>query len=128
LEKQGGKYGVINRKGEVVVPPAYDQLENYSDGLACAQMDAGGGNYQVSFIDVDGKVAIPYKASNNAQDFHDGLVQFTEAGKMGYMDTTGKIIIPAKFDEADSFENGYARVAVGDEAYIIDKAGQRILY
>jgi hypothetical protein len=48
-------------------------------------------------------------------------------GKWGYIDKTGKVIIPAKFNFADEFSEGLARVRIGDKYGYINRAGQVVV-
>ncbi len=59
--------------------------------------------------------------------FKDGLAVIGINGKgYGYINTAGKIVIPAKYENAGEFNNGKARVKRDDEWYLIDKAGNEI--
>ncbi|MGI8545641.1 MAG: WG repeat-containing protein [Aridibacter sp.] len=51
-------------------------------------------------------------------------VRFNE--KVGYIDKTGKFVIPARFRMGLSFNGGWAFVADDEGAYIIDKTGKVI--
>lgn len=50
----GEKWGYINLKGEVVIPPQYDEAYLFSDGIACVMID---GKY--GFINKIGETVIP---------------------------------------------------------------------
>jgi len=54
----------------------------------------------------------------------EGLTLFKEDGRCGYLDESGKKVIPAKFRFAAQFKEGYAIVGVGDKTAVIDKTGQ----
>jgi hypothetical protein len=45
-------------------------------------------------------------------------------GKWGYIDRTGKYIIKPRFDKADPFSNGLARVELDDTWGYINKTGK----
>lgn len=118
-----GLYGVVNEKGEEVIPLEYSELQNFSEGLAAAQKD---GKY--GFIDQSNQVVIPMQY-DRCLSFSEGLAMVEKDGKCGYIDKTGKIIIPLEYDIAYSFTDGYARVQkTGQEqAGLIDKTGQVII-
>ena len=48
-------------------------------------------------------------------------------GKYGYVDKTGKVVIPFKYDDAGEFHNGIALVYIKDGYTLIDKTGKIIL-
>ena len=50
-----------------------------------------------------------------------------ENGLYGYKDGEGKVIIKAKYDEAETFSNGLARVRRGDEVRYINLREKEIL-
>ena len=50
------------------------------------------------------------------------------SGKLGYIDRTGKLVVPAKFDEAQKFKDGRARVRIITEGYgYINKQGELVV-
>lgn len=59
--------------------------------------------------------------------FSDGLEKVETDGKCGYVDTTGKLVIPLKYDYADFFYEGYAQVRLNDKWGIIDKTGKEVV-
>ena len=58
------------------------------------------------------------------QGFSDGMVAVVKNKKWGYLNTEGKISIEMKYDNASSFENGYATVKKGSTFYIINTKGE----
>ena len=57
-------------------------------------------------------------------DFVDGLAQVQVGGKVGFVDTTGNLVIPASFDEAHDFSEGFASVKLKGKFGFIDKTGK----
>ena len=56
-----------------------------------------------------------------------GLYRIRENGRYGYMDRTGKTVIPPQFDDAKDFSEGLAVVKVGRKFGFIDKAGKVVI-
>ena len=50
IVKLNGKYGAINRQGNVIIPNVYDELHDFSDGLALAKIAGKWG-----YVDKNGK-------------------------------------------------------------------------
>lgn len=48
-------------------------------------------------------------------------------GKGGFIDKTGKIIIPLKFDAVGDFSEGFARVEINDKWGFIDESGKIVI-
>ena len=60
------------------------------------------------------------------QTFAQNRLLFKEHDKFGYTDSSGTIVIPAIFDEAADFHDGFAIVEDSIHPYIIDSLGKRI--
>jgi hypothetical protein len=55
------------------------------------------------------------------------LLPFREHGKWGYINTDGNICIPAKFEDAERFSHGLAKVRFHDKFGFIDSTGNFII-
>ena len=60
-------------------------------------------------------------------DFSDGLAPVQTNGKWGFIDMTGKVIIPLQFDEADSFSEKLAAVQTDDKWGYINRTGTFVI-
>ena len=47
-------------------------------------------------------------------------------GKWGFIDKTGEVAIPCKYDAADSFNEGAAKVKFEEREFNIDKTGNEV--
>jgi WG containing repeat len=102
------------------------------------------------YVNDKGKVIIPLKPHLSAQPFADGMARFTDQTdqsspdeikvaeqenkktgygsvgiRQGYMDTTGKIVIPPKFTEGEDFRWGIAKVSIERYETDPDYPGQK---
>src|SRR6201988_765828 len=57
----------------------------------------------------------------------EALYPFADKGKYGYINKTGKVIIPAQFEFADKFYEGLAVVKQGGKRGFIDPAGKMVI-
>ena len=91
-----GKYGYIDKTGQIVIAPQFDLAYSFYDGLAQVEIDGKEG-----FIDKTGKMVIKPQVEYASNKFSDGLafVAFGE-GKHGFMDKTGKIVVEYDYSEA----------------------------
>src|SRR5262249_43249885 len=114
----GGKWGYVDKKGEVVVPIQFNSAHSFSDGLAYVSDSAG-----MRFLDKSGKAVIDLGNSYSVGDFHEGLasahIDRSLAGKDGLthlIDRQGRtaLVVDGWVDE---FHEGMAAVVVrGGEA------------
>lgn len=123
--QEKGKWGYIDKTGQMVVPPQFDAGGPFSEGLAQIQIGK-----KMGYIDRTGKMAIEPRFELDTQQedpdekiemtgkFVDGLacVRFavgpeSNAG-WGFIDKSGRFIIPPKYENADMFSEGLAAVQV----------------
>jgi hypothetical protein len=67
------------------------------------------------------------KKYDSQGEFHEGLAAVQLNEKWGFIDKTGKEIIPLKYDAARSFSEGLACVKLNDKYGIIDTTGKEII-
>ena len=124
------------------IPCQYEQVGSFTDGLASVSIQVetpdgstGMYSYRWGFIDKTGKEVVPckyiYTSNNTSGDKPEDLPHFSEGfarlcvidesrpnklsnyyGKWGFIDKTGKEVIPFKYDTAGDFSEGLAMVAV----------------
>ncbi|MBU1244939.1 WG repeat-containing protein [Myxococcota bacterium] len=119
--RSAGTYGRLDSEGREVVAPVYEHLGALSEGLIAFYKDQKAG-----FMDAQGQVRIPARFTF-AMDFSEGLAcvnvggevvrgeskgsrQAVKGGKWGFIDASGKYVIPPRFDDCDSFVHGRAVV------------------
>lgn len=140
--QQDGKWGYINRSGEVVIKPRFDSAEPFAEGLALVRYPPRKNPSKpdelmegIGFIDKTGNVVIQLDnpLHINGESFSEGLTQYStftaEKGTVyGYIDTSGKIQIKARFRDASSFVDGLAAVCTEwQKCGFIDKAGEFVI-
>src|SRR5690554_5998565 len=59
--------------------------------------------------------------------FNEGLARIKQDGKWGYLDATGKEVIPFEYDDAGSFSEGLAPVMKRKKWGYIDKSGRVVI-
>lgn len=133
----GQKYGLMNKKGKMVVQAKYDIMGCYaggvSNGLSDGLIQVGiqdGQNFKYGFIDKNGKEVVKPKY-DIACNFSEGLAAVGENEKgWGFIDTTGKEVIELKYGVFGSggtcFSCGVASVVNNDGVILIDKNGKEV--
>ena len=64
------------------------------------------------------------KQYDYTDDFSCGLAKVTKAGKSGYVNNKGELIVPLIYDEAMAFREGKAAVRSGDKWGFLDSTGK----
>ena len=83
-----------------VIPFIYDDVDNFSEGLAVVKL---GGMW--SFIDKTGREVVPFKY-DAVYHFSEGLAAVKLDGKFGFIDKAGKEVVSCQYDEnADGFDS-----------------------
>ncbi|MGI6029878.1 MAG: WG repeat-containing protein [Eubacteriales bacterium] len=123
--ERDGRQGFIDANGREVVACVYDSVLPYGeDGVALGQLD--GVYYGLS---VTGQRLFSLQCQQMFP-FSDGMAKFQRDGKVGYIDTTGREVIPAIYStQSLNFSDGLAYVensAAGLRGYI-DRTGQLVL-
>lgn len=120
------KIRYIDKTGKVVLESNKFSIGSiFSEGLAAAYSLEKGA---FVFIDKTGKIVLMPKNVTVDGDFKEGLARVKGRNqKIGFIDNTGKVVIPLKYDVASDFFDGLAMAAVNDKGGFIDKTGEIII-
>ena len=141
------KYGLIDRNGKIIIPLEYSSLSKCLNGLLMVAKDG-----KIGFITATGSVIIPpdkyngyarpppvyAEGDDTPRGFtwyllQVGTVQFgkyigVKAGsKWAVIDSTGKEVIPARFDGIGIFNKGMAVVKIGQKSGVINSKGDMLI-
>jgi len=110
--RKKGRWGYLNAQGKIAVQLKYDKVNHFYEGFAVAKR---GTNLYV--INKEGKETKIEKSSiAKATLFIEGLAPFSDRfNSMGYIDSSGKVSIEAKFLRVGYFNEGLAWVKTMDE-------------
>jgi hypothetical protein len=130
---QEGLLGFINGLGEVVVAPRFSSVGTFFEGLVWVKGELQGGSVDSSarseesgFIDITGNFVIgpgpppgfrfpEYLNFYSYGDFYEGRARFwvgDATGFGGYIDRSGKLVIPAEYASLGDFSDGLAWVSL----------------
>jgi len=133
------KCGYIDKAGKKVIDFRYDACFDFSEGLALV---SEGNNNQPIYIDKLGTTLIDFKKlgfeSPPSESFDPQPLNFSEGltlfkmkgteGKVGFIDKAGKIVVPAQFNSASKFSEGFSLVLFSDRGVgFIDKTGKVVI-
>ncbi|WP_153000603.1 WG repeat-containing protein [Campylobacter coli] len=119
--KIDGQWSFLDKNGEIIAKPKFDNLGVFSEGLAGVGL-----NGKYGFIDKSGKIVIEPKFDNLGV-FSEGLAGVGLNGKYGFIDKSGKIVIEPKFDNLGVFSEGLAGVGLNGKYGFIDKSGKIVI-
>lgn len=122
--RKDNKWGFINKSNELIIPYQYSMVEKFSNGFAIVRV-----NGKSKYIDkkndsviVAGDIEIPWQGR-----FHEGLAVVKVGSKYGFIDTSGVMTIPAKYDGLLPFINGVSHITVNGMNGYIDKKGIEVI-
>jgi hypothetical protein len=122
-------WGYANEKGEIIIQPKYSKCYKFSpDGWAAIYNPD---EHQYYFINTKGEnLNTEVKAFKlrdgmgfDVEGFKSGMAMIKVGEKWGYMNTDGKMVIQAKYDDANDFNDGYASAKMGDKYFVLDTKG-----
>ena len=126
-------WGYANLKGEMLIAAQYTKCTAFSsDGFAAVFNEK---TKQYYFINLKGEIVsteiTDFKLISflgfDVKGFSDGLVAINQAKKWGYLNTSGKVAIPPKYDDANEFSDGFAAVKIGNQYFILNTKGEEFV-
>ncbi|MFM8233627.1 MAG: WG repeat-containing protein [Holophagaceae bacterium] len=153
----GGQWGFVDETGKEVIPPKYDEADEFYEGLAKVKLNGKWGlinqsdryildplydaivrssSAQRFQVEMNGKWGIFDSLGNpitkiNFESiwiFCHGLAEFQLGGKWGYLNTLGEVVIAAKYDMVWGFDRGYSSVSLGSKHGLIDLQGNELWF
>ncbi len=135
-------YGFINLEGKEVIACTYSSFGYFNEGLVSFMRFSKESNSSYyGYMDIDGNelITITYPEKANyilskwlthpyfTPIFHGmfccGLALKRYKGKFGYINKSGKEIIPLKYDSGKDFKKGFAAVKINEKWGFIDLIG-----
>ena len=116
----------------------YNYISSFHEGIALFVkkiVNNCNSRIEKKFIDKSGKTVFTLNGYNNAGNFNEGLARvskkFAKGHRIGYIDQSGKEIIPCVYDFAGDFHDGLARVGKrtnGNNKFgFIDQTGNEVI-
>lgn len=116
------RYGFTDETGIIVIPPQFDSVRDFSEGLSAVRLSGKWG-----YIDTLGNIVIDYRFSVQPLEFSDGLAAFVTNKKWGYIDTNGNIAIEPVYESAKSFYAELAPVKKAGKWGYINTKGEMVI-
>lgn len=124
LVQVNGKWGYMDDEGKLIIKALYDNGSDFNGGYATV---AKGKQFFV--VDTKGNETALESGVMDVKEFTEGLAPVRmNSKKFGFIDTKGKVVIPAEFETVGYFNNGVAWVKTMDgKLGYVDKTGKWII-
>ncbi|SDM14281.1 WG containing repeat-containing protein [Paenibacillus sp. OK060] len=117
--RQNWKWGFINYQGKFVIKPQFQLARDaFNQGVAVINRN--------QLINSAGKVIFQDKSIEYIGWFDNGLAIAKKNGKIGYLNTKGKFVIPPTYEEGTSFYNQAALVKKNGKWALINSKGKSL--
>ena len=114
--KKGGKWGYIDGYGKVIIPLEYEEVGDFSEGLAAVRKDDKWG-----YINPKNEVVIPIEFTNKEVGyFKNGVAKYYTDSGIGLINLKGEIIAEPKYDSIEYVRENVAIVSFDDYFYLYD--------
>lgn len=151
-----GKYGVINKKNEIIVKPIYDSISKLFNGYSVIKLDDKYGYMNDKFEVIQkpifknareflGKVSFVQSTANEKwscitkemhvkindefdeiYNLYNGFARIVKDEKWGYINDQCEVIVSPKYDYAYDFSKAYAKVQKDGHIAYINEKGKEI--
>ena len=123
FEAKGGLFGFKNGNGDVVIQPTFRFAYEFKPGGIAAAVTS---DAKFVFIDPSGKtIARAYAFDNGPDYFQEGMARIIDDNKkIGFISDRGIVMIKPRYDAAESFCSGAAKVEEGGTSSYINRLGQ----
>ena len=131
VEKNSNEYGFVNEAGVLVIPCDYRDADDFRDGFTAAIRERGSA-VPYDILDKAGNVTARIDNDKRPRNAGNGCfrVESRESGRtrVGFVDYTGKEIVPCKYAEVMDFSGGVAAVKTFDQKWgFVDTNGTEIV-
>lgn len=130
IVKKNGKYGLIDESGKELFYTEYGRIDRFYNDNAIVYTSHKNGEIKIGIIDRSGHEVVPaiYQWLDRVYSFSEGMAAMAQKRKYGFVDTSGKVVIPFKYDKVESFKNGIAKIWVGwQHVGYINSKGEEVI-
>jgi hypothetical protein len=122
-------WGYIDRSGNWAIPRRFDWASSFQLGLAPVNRKKNCG-----YVDKNGDQVLRLPAPGGQEDcasawgdFTDGLSRWLFGKKCGFINRSGKTVIPPQFDLAYGFSEGLAAVQIDKKWGYVETTGKMVI-
>lgn len=116
--------GLIDKSGTILIPAVYNEIVYYPRSEVYLITNK---EYQRGLLDKNFKLILPFEYSMISQSKDSGLLRVYKDKKYGFVDSTGKMIIPLIYEGAQVFSEGLAAVLLDGKWGFINEKGEVVI-
>ena len=120
--KKGDAWGFIDTAGKFVIAPRFKQANYFHEGVADVETQ----HEQELLIDRTGAV-LPRNYDQLKGVISEGRIPAERAGRVGYLNDKGEMVIPPQYQSGASFHGGLAAVESKGQWGYIDRGGKMVI-
>ncbi|MBF0500215.1 MAG: WG repeat-containing protein [Candidatus Riflebacteria bacterium] len=113
-------YGLIDGHGKQILPCQFDNIEVDESDLVRLRKGSDRSLYNLS------RKELFSREFEKIRPFIDGLAACSLQDRWGFIDQTGKIVIPVQYSWVSDFGNAQAAVMTATACIVIDRQGRRV--
>ncbi len=115
------KVGLIDTLGKYAIPPQYNEIKLLTKELAAVNT-----NNKWFFYNLPKRLAYG-NGFENIYTEQDSLIRFMDKALMGFVDISGRVVIPATYQSAEDFKGGFSIVSKDGLIGIINKQNEKVI-
>jgi hypothetical protein len=137
---KGGKWGAIDLKGTVVIPFEYSDASEFDKGIIAVEKDNKWGFFNNNGVKLTECIYTSYGDGTHSNltgmlghgsrsgwsSSENGFIPVCN-GKWGFIDNTGKQVIPCQYDLVATFREGLCAVMTGDYVGFINEQNEMVI-
>lgn len=117
------QWGFLNEAGEWVVQPEYDEVADFTEGVAWVKKEAKEG-----FVNAEGELVVPLVYDELLPDnFENGPVRALKGKLYGFVDVKGNRLVAPLYEDAGFFREGLAYVKKNNRYGFVDVTGKLVI-
>lgn len=126
LMRKDGKWGMLDEEGNEVLEPAYDDF-NFLPNADKKLFFIAQNTYLQGMIDANANIVVPVQY-NRVRAFHNDRVAVkNDAGRWGFVDRQGHVVVKPKYRVVYDFSEGLAVVFDQSRWGALDRAGNLVV-
>lgn len=124
MEIEGGKWGVIDRNGKMVMKPTYEWLSDFDGKVFIAKKEGLFGLVESTFAEIS---EFKFSTLEKLRKDPHLILGSLEEKRFGYMNVFGELVIPAQYTLARPFSEGMAAVMMDGKWGYINTSGKLVI-